>query len=266
MIPQLCFLQWVTLVRQTPKTGLSTTHSSKPSQTNLLPYGFGMSIAVLLHLLVFMLLNVTHPQANKNITAPRLIEVSWINAESTQAVSQPAAKPQQQPQKPQPRTKAAEPAKPVKKAELISQNKVPSTASEAPPPSEPQPAELTPVASNNAANPTTSATIGSASSAVQNESAPLIMPHLNADYLDNPRPNYPTQSRLSGEQGRVLLRVYVNGEGYVEQLMLHKSSGYARLDEAALDSVKQWRFAPAKRGQQAVSAWVVVPVSFSLEG
>ncbi|MFI3119611.1 MAG: TonB family protein, partial [Methylococcaceae bacterium] len=43
-------------------------------------------------------------------------------------------------------------------------------------------------------------------------------------------------------------------------------SGSSRLDQAALEAVKKWRFVPAKRGEQAVSASVVVPVRFSIEG
>jgi outer membrane transport energization protein TonB (TC 2.C.1.1.1) len=42
-------------------------------------------------------------------------------------------------------------------------------------------------------------------------------------------------------------------------------SGSSRLDEAALEAVKKWQFVPAKRGEQSVSASVVVPVRFSIE-
>ncbi len=45
-----------------------------------------------------------------------------------------------------------------------------------------------------------------------------------------------------------------------------RSSGYARLDEAAQDAVRQWRFVPAKSGEQLVDSWVLVPVQFSLRG
>jgi len=45
---------------------------------------------------------------------------------------------------------------------------------------------------------------------------------------------------------------------------LKSTSGSERLDQAALDAVRQWRFVPAKRGSEAIAAWVVVPISFSL--
>jgi periplasmic protein TonB len=45
---------------------------------------------------------------------------------------------------------------------------------------------------------------------------------------------------------------------------IFKSSGYERLDKAALNAVKQWRFEPARKGGKALSAYVNVPLSFSL--
>ncbi|MGZ8226652.1 MAG: energy transducer TonB [Methylococcaceae bacterium] len=98
------------------------------------------------------------------------------------------------------------------------------------------------------------------------EQTPITLPHLNAGYLDNPAPNYPSISRELGEQGRVLVRAMVTTDGHVGQVTLRKSSGFSRLDQAALESVKQWRFVPARRDGQLVQAWVVVPVTFSIEG
>lgn len=91
-------------------------------------------------------------------------------------------------------------------------------------------------------------------------------PSFNAAYLNNPAPNYPSVSRRLGEQGRVLLRVQVMEDGTAGSVELQAGSGFSRLDQAALEAVKKWRFMPAKRGEQAVSASVVVPVRFSIEG
>jgi len=91
-------------------------------------------------------------------------------------------------------------------------------------------------------------------------------PSFNATYLDNPAPAYPAISRRLGEQGKVLLRVQVAADGAADSVALQTSSGSNRLDQAALAAVKKWRFVPAKRGGLAVSASVVVPVSFSIEG
>ncbi|ALG69278.2 energy transducer TonB [Beggiatoa leptomitoformis] len=97
-------------------------------------------------------------------------------------------------------------------------------------------------------------------------STPTSQPVFNAAYLNNPAPVYPLLSKRRGEQGKVRLRVNVNAEGRAEKLEVAISSGYEQLDQAALVTVKQWRFVPAKRGTEAVSAWVIVPINFQLEG
>jgi protein TonB len=91
-------------------------------------------------------------------------------------------------------------------------------------------------------------------------------PSFNAAYLNNPAPHYPSLSRRLGEQGLVLLRVQVTADGTAGSVELQTGSGSTRLDEAALEAVKKWQFVPAKRGEQSVSASVVVPVRFSIEG
>lgn len=86
----------------------------------------------------------------------------------------------------------------------------------------------------------------------------------NADYLKNPPPAYPSISRRLGEEGRVLLKVRVLEDGTAASVTLQKSSGFDRLDESALNAVKNWKFVPAKKGNQNISSWVVVPIVFSL--
>jgi len=93
----------------------------------------------------------------------------------------------------------------------------------------------------------------------------MSQPIFNADYLANPAPPYPASSRRVGEQGRVMLRVLVNDRGTADEVQVRTSSGYLRLDEAARDTVLRWRFVPAKRGTEPVSAWVLIPISFRLE-
>jgi len=66
------------------------------------------------------------------------------------------------------------------------------------------------------------------------------------------------------EQGRVVLKVHVAADGRAVEVILHKGSGFERLDDSALNAVRNWRFLPAKQGSEAVSAWVIVPVDFVL--
>ncbi|MGV8991358.1 MAG: energy transducer TonB [Thiobacillus sp.] len=93
---------------------------------------------------------------------------------------------------------------------------------------------------------------------------PVTQPRFNADYLDNPKPPYPSASRRMGEEGEVRLRVHVDTAGQAQQIEVYRSSGFPRLDQAALDTVKQWRFVPARQGDQPIPAWVIVPIKFSL--
>jgi len=99
---------------------------------------------------------------------------------------------------------------------------------------------------------------------VEAEAQPVVAARFDADYLNNPAPKYPPLARRFKEQGVVLVRVHVLPSGDPDEIELKRSSGSERLDQAALTVVKQWRFVPAKQGSDAVAAWVVVPISFSL--
>ena len=95
--------------------------------------------------------------------------------------------------------------------------------------------------------------------------APVVQARFDADYLKNPAPPYPPLSRRMGEEGKVILRVSVNPQGGADQVEIRTSSGSQRLDESALNTVKHWKFIPAKRGDTAVQSWVLVPIAFKLE-
>ena len=95
--------------------------------------------------------------------------------------------------------------------------------------------------------------------------APVMPAQFNAAYLQNPAPAYPNLSRRLNEQGQVLLSVYVSEEGRATSLRIKKSSGFNRLDDAALEAVSRWRFVAAKQGERMVASWVQVPVKFVLE-
>ena len=103
-------------------------------------------------------------------------------------------------------------------------------------------------------------------SAGTSDSLQVTQPNFSADYLENPAPPFPSASRRAGEQGRVLLRVLVNVRGTADEVQVRTSSGHARLDESARDTVRRWRFVPARRGAEPTAAWVLIPISFRLEG
>lgn len=96
------------------------------------------------------------------------------------------------------------------------------------------------------------------------EQAPIDLPSIAAAYRNNPPPTYPWRSRRLGEEGRVLLRVHISVAGRVDRIAIKRSSGYRRLDRAALQAVRDWRFQPARRAGHPVPAWVLVPIHFKL--
>lgn len=90
-------------------------------------------------------------------------------------------------------------------------------------------------------------------------------PDFRADYLNNPKPPYPMVARRMGYHGTVVLDVEVLAEGRAGEITLHQSCGYEILDKAAIQTVKTWRFLPARRFGQPVTQRFLVPIKFSLE-
>jgi protein TonB len=78
-------------------------------------------------------------------------------------------------------------------------------------------------------------------------------------------PIYPATSRRLGEEGVVRLKVLVDERGRPHDVVVASSSGFPRLDQAAVDAVRRWRFEPATDGNRAVSAWGAVSIRFKLE-
>jgi protein TonB len=98
------------------------------------------------------------------------------------------------------------------------------------------------------------------------DTAPTVLASLNAAYLRNTPPKYPLIARRNGVEGTVRLKVFVTRDGHAGQVQLDHTSGSSALDNAALDAVRTWQFVPARRGQDSIDSWVVVPVVFKLEG
>jgi periplasmic protein TonB len=80
-----------------------------------------------------------------------------------------------------------------------------------------------------------------------------------------PPPEYPEAARKDGKEGRVLLRVLVDEEGRSKAVDISLSSGSRLLDQAAVETVKHWRFSPARQGDAPTASWVRIPVDFRLK-
>lgn len=197
----------------------------------------GMVITLAIHAAVIVAL-LSHAPARQQLVEFAPVMVSLLPQPEPE-------KPQALP-KPKPVAKTAPRPLPAKPQPLLAVAEAAPAATAAvspPPPADPLP----PAAPVTAAAP-----------------APVTAPRFNADYLNNPAPAYPPLSRRLREEGRVMLRVLVDARGLPERVELRHSSGHERLDRVALETVRQWKFVPARRGEDAVSAWVIVPISFSL--
>ena len=209
-----------------------------------------LAMVVVLHLAAMALL------VNAKITPPEVKEPAPM---MVSLVSNPAPEPEivplvPPPPKPKPVIKKQ---KPIVKKELPTPEPVvveqaavePVVVSEAPPAPAAPVVQAKPVEVPKAPEP-----------------EPVIEPpRFGAAYLHNPPPDYPSSSRRLGEEGRVLLKVLVSSKGDADTVQLEDSSGFERLDTAAIQAVKKWRFIPAKRNNQSISGYVLVPVKFSLE-
>ncbi len=194
----------------------------------------GLGFVLALHALVFWLLL----RANV-ITLPEQLAVLTVSL--IRPVEETKPQPDVTPPRPMPvKPRPAPPRPPVQLA-------APETSPA------PLPAVVPPA-------PTTAPPVAAPPAPVQ-----ATQPRFDADYLDNPKPHYPPLSRRMGEQGRVVLRVHVAPDGAAGEVLLHASSGSPRLDESALVTVRRWKFVPARRGAEAVAAWVLVPIAFTLK-
>jgi protein TonB len=84
-------------------------------------------------------------------------------------------------------------------------------------------------------------------------------------YKENPAPGYPRLAKKRGYQGTVILEVLVTKEGKAGKVNLFQSSRYSVLDDAAVSSVKKWRFEPGEKGDKKVDMWVKIPILFQIE-
>jgi protein TonB len=96
--------------------------------------------------------------------------------------------------------------------------------------------------------------------------APTVqLPSTDADYLQNPKPVYPPISKRMGEHGKVVVHVLIGADGSAQKAEIRQSSGFDRLDQAALTTVQKWRYVPGKRNGVAEAMWFNVPINFVLE-
>jgi TonB family protein len=83
-------------------------------------------------------------------------------------------------------------------------------------------------------------------------------------YKENAPPAYPEIARVRGYEGIVLVSAEILPDGHVGSMKIRKSSGYAILDQSAIEAVKPWKFEPAKKSGNPFTVWVELPIKFIL--
>ncbi|GAA0763501.1 energy transducer TonB [Ideonella azotifigens] len=179
---------------------------------------------------------------------PKVLTVQWI------APPAPTPKP---PAPPPPRVQKLppQPPRPVLVAPPTPSAEAP-TFTAPPPPAEPAPVAVAAVAAPPSPAP---------APAPAPPAAPKLLPSSAVQYLVPLQLSFPAASKRLGESGTVLLRVVVTAQGVPREVSVKQSSGYARLDEAAVRAMRSARFKPYMDQGQAIEWTTLAPIEFNLE-
>lgn len=199
---------------------------------------------------------------HRNAPPPKSVEVQTITAQlimPAPIAQQVAAEsiPQPAPPKPVPRVKPKVEPKPVQKAAKPTPQPVAQSPAPSPTPApaaDPTPAPAAPA-------PAAPAATAAPARETMQVSAPKNVPTLQCNFV---KPDYPSMSRRRGESGTAYVHFVVGVTGKIESIDLQKSSGYPRLDDAALDAMRSTTCRPYIENGQAIRAARTQPYSFGL--
>ncbi|TXT40427.1 MAG: periplasmic protein TonB [Comamonadaceae bacterium] len=168
----------------------------------------------------------------------------------------------QRPPEPQPKPKPR-PIEPPPARQLVAETPVTAPAdfvAPAPPPkAEPiQPPVAAAPAPTAAPAPVATTPLPTGPVALSSELS-VVCPH-------HPDQRYPVMSKRLEEAGRVLVQVELSETGQITSAQVQSSSGFVRLDNAALAAVRTWRCTPAIRNGQPVRASALQSFKFELQG
>jgi protein TonB len=182
------------------------------------------------------------------ISPPKQLETLMVNFI-------PAARPKEEPKPEPPVPPKSQPVKKPQTRQLVAETPAVRESEPVAPPPEPEPErEPQPVAVAEPPAPQMPAGPVTLSSELS-----VACPELSA-------PAYPALSRRLGEEGKLVLRVELDEKGRVDVAQVVNSSGFKRLDEAAMAAVKTWRCNPPVRNGQPVRAVALQPFNFVLQG
>ncbi|ABI87793.1 energy transducer TonB [Burkholderia ambifaria] len=239
--------------------------ASQSAPAGILPAAPRMNprvITVAVGVLAAHAIMLTAAWLHRNAPPPKSVEVQSITAQlitPAPIAQQVAAEsiPQPAPPKPTPRVKPKVEPKPVQKAAKPAPQPVAQSPAPSPTPApaaDPTPAPAAPAAAAPAATP-------SPARETMQVSAPKNVPTLQCNFV---KPDYPSMSRRRGESGTAYVHFVVGVTGKIESVELQKSSGYPRLDDAALDAMRSTTCRPYIENGQAIRAARTQPYNFGL--
>lgn len=205
--------------------------SSRTLNVRLAPRQRGLAVGIVLLVHGLLVWGLWSSRSRSEVAVTPMF-VSLIHT-----VKAPAPRPVTTPRKPQPPLATPQPT-PIVSATPVATTGDFVAAAPAPPP----PAELQPVANDQ----------------------PVSLPELAVTCPGRIAPHYPLQAKRMGQQGRVLLQVFLDASGRVTQAIVQQSSGVTALDHAALTTVRHWQCNPALRDGQPVAAVALQLFNFNL--
>jgi len=188
-----------------------------------------IGIVVLVHVLFFVVPYLEFPYEKKAPPNDNRLMADIVSPESSKAEAPKPSAPQPKPKKEEQAKKPVEP----KTAEAPSPKQA-----EPPPPTPPNKAADSPI-SNAAVAPSSSG--GASGTPIQTD---IDIGKLVVLYQPDADPYYPSFSKRAGEQGSVVVRLFINESGEVYEVALLKSSTFQRLDRAAIEIGRRYRFKP----------------------
>ncbi|AVR16903.1 TonB family protein [Burkholderia sp. SIMBA_043] len=242
--------------------------ASQSAPAGIMPAASRMNprvITVAIGVLAAHALMLTAAWLHRSAPPPKSVEVQSITAQlippepiaqqvAAESIAQPA------PPKPVPRVKPKAEPKPVQKAAKPTPQ--PLAPSPAPSPTPAPAADPTPApAAPAAVAPTAPAATPAPARETMQVSAPKNVAALQCNFV---KPDYPSMSRRRGEAGTAYVHFVVGVTGKIESVELQKSSGYPRLDDAALDAMRATTCRPYIENGQAIRAARTQPYNFGL--
>ncbi|QTD90779.1 energy transducer TonB [Burkholderia anthina] len=219
-------------------------------------------IAVAVGVLAAHAIMLTAAWLHRNAPPPKEVAVQSITAQlippapAAQPVAVQSAAQQPTPPKPTPRVKPKVEPKPVRKA-----IPTPQPVTQAPSPT-PAPAAVDPTPAPAAPAPAAPAAAPGPARETMQVSAPKNVSALTCNFV---KPAYPSMSKRRGETGTAYVHFIIGVTGKIESVQLQKSSGYPRLDEAALEATRASTCPPYIENGQAIRAAHTLPFNFTLD-